>query len=262
MVITKLFYNFALNIGNVQNTYLLIKETSAKYHYLAYQNEAETDVPNAMVLPIATKFSIRSSDLGTLPKNAISDIWQYLNPSRSISRDLTSKSIVRLGSYNVVIVNKLDKSVFTKLEKLGITLEKDLYDFFQNHYKGFKFLFCLFAPKEGEEKHPITVMYEPMEARLFHLPLVDLHEKGVPKLDKMIYPHQKIIVEAKNNEPIEYDNDCSELIKDKTFVCLDLAKIGIRTNNCDLFIDVNSAKTDNAIDFIKSNVTACMPNQL
>ncbi len=175
----------------LQDTYLLVADLPNGSRTLIYQNEAETQTINAMVLPIDTD-KIAPSDLKALPSAYLSDIYDILKGQRYGFGRGGFEAVIstKCGSYDVHIVNQLDENAFMAINALGVGMKRCLYDWYNQKYPDFCFVFCVFDEKSpSPQKHPIQINYQARNTEWLHFPLVDSHTGDIPSSD-FIKPHQ------------------------------------------------------------------------
>lgn len=260
----------------LEETYLLVTDLPNGNHLLIYQNEATTKEINAMILPIDTE-TLDESCLKEYPSGYLSEIYIGVN---QYSRGGFDRVIsTKCGSYDVHIVNRLTPSTFAEINRLGIEMKTELYDWYQEHYLNWSFVFCVFDEKDkSAQKHPIGIEYKPRNPEWLHFPLVDSHTGGVPHKE-YIKPHQICICEDNYiikyiDEDIEFrfnqddytDKDIEKNFESSldeefrfTYWSKDFSKWfydvpinNIKIDNCDMFVRIGTVNLHD----LKSNYDA------
>jgi hypothetical protein len=244
----------------MEETYLLVKDLPNGNRLLIYQNEAETQEKNAMILPIDA-LEIAESNLTQYASGYLTDIYIKLDEAGKIQKDFYSRgedTVIRFkcGSYDIHIINRLNEESFAEINAFGVGMTRALYDWYRESYEDWSFVVCVFdSDKSIAAKHPIGIEYKPRNKEWLHFPLVDSHTGDVPTRDK-IRPHQICLAEdnAKNGLYIKS--------LDANIGCLDFPHKNIRIENEDMFIRKGTQDIgDLTGNYWAGNMKFCLPNE-
>lgn len=241
----------------LQDTYLLVADLPDGTRTLIYQNEAKTQTINAMVLPIDAE-KIAASDLKALSSGYLSDIYNTLDGERyGFRRDAMAAMIsTKCGSYDVHIVNQLDENAFIAINDLGIGMKRSLYDWYNEKYPNWCFVFCIFDEKSpSAQKHPIQINYQARNTEWLHFPLVDSHTGDIPPTD-FVKPHQICL--------------CQDNYEEYTYFLTDFGiKVNhiplhfLKTQNEDMWVKVGTENVhDIKANYTKEHVRFCFQSDL
>lgn len=168
-------------------------------HVLAYENGAETQGANAMVLPIpAVSLGPENLiDTRQFPK-FIGDILQAAkipDRSRGLSRSLSltpdsRAKVFDVGSYTIVAAESPEQ-ITPALERVPVDKRPDLNEevlmSFGHNYPGWPILVCCWRGTVKAE--PILVWYEPLNKSQVFVPTLDSHDGTWPRQGKVQTDH-------------------------------------------------------------------------
>lgn len=180
-------------------------------HVLGYQNKAETNSPNAMLLPIPSAKPLGPKNVHDMTKcPALLDTYAaYLKPqtralslTKGVDFSNAPVQIFDSGSYTVVlatdpakIVDALDSVPANKRPRPN----KDIFDAYAGWYPGWHVALCCYA--DSIKAEPLVWSYEPLNPDVLFLPGLDAHDGKVPNLsDDIVRDHSVIYhIEGKNH---------------------------------------------------------------
>lgn len=167
--------------SEMSNTKIYVGDAmhKGKYvHVLAYQNNAKTNEPNAMVLPIFTKEKVTKKNV--LDTTSYKDLFNtiFAEPAlRGMKLGMSKTQVFTSGSYTIVLaanINKaadaLSKVPENKRPKLGAKF----IEFFDKLYSEYPVAICCWDGSVSPE--PLLWWYEPIEKDVLMVPTMDSHD--------------------------------------------------------------------------------------
>ena len=166
-------------------------------HVIAYQNQASSHGPNAMILPLPAKGTVTSENvIDTRGFDMFLDniirACQRPNMSRSKSfsadsLDERSVSVFEVGSYSVVLSQTpsavpLALDSVPKHRRPGVS--HALLEWFEATYPGWPVALCCWEGSILPE--PLLWWYEPKAPTMLFAPALDSHDGNPPKLDAKV----------------------------------------------------------------------------
>ena len=222
-------------VANFSNTHLYAGEAEheGKYvHVMGYQNQAASDGPNAMLLPIPTNEPMGPDNLVDTRefKQFMENIAQAsrskrMRRSRGLTKGIDSVAasyqVFDSGSYTVALADSvagikqsLEAVPETKRPELSFNLLSSL----GNLYKGWKWALCCW---EGEIKaEPILLWYVPKRKDLLFAPALDSHDGNAPDLGAKVSVDHYVSFGTMNLEkgnPVIYSQKKHHLLPDQVF---------------------------------------------
>lgn len=227
-------------------------------NYLAYSNSVKnlSDGKNAMILPVpgkvkpewlydTTKYSTYLNQISEQTK--MSEAYQpgVIFRSRSLSKSLfgiDSLSFIEVGQYKVLLTE--DVSVLKQaLSSNGISLSKEIEEFFSGHYKDVTYVACMFDKGVDVSAQPIALEYTPNDKREIFFPTMDSHDGKAPKEGDYAKLDHDIIVQTDTEygSVVNFDNknDVPEYLLGKKFGTYSL---NFTDFNGDIFLDLEDKK--------------------
>lgn len=174
-------------------------------HLLSYSNKAQnlSGNKNSMILAIPGKLK-REWFMDTTNYNKfLEDIenqahLEYDESHGIYSRSLSFKSKgfdrFNVGMYDILIAEDV-REIVERLGVMGPVISEELISFFENHYKGWSFVFCIFDGSEEMDSQPVTFEYEPFHYNWLYFPTMDSHGGGAPNLNKIVSMDHTLIYE-------------------------------------------------------------------
>lgn len=170
---------------------------AGKYvHVIAYQNEAATAGPNAMILPIPAEAPLTEQNVidtrsfsGFL--DDIHSATRLASASRHAARSMSDSPPVRLfdvGSYTVALAER-PAAISQALARVPETRRPDInpaiLEAFDDLYPGWQLAVCCWNGKIRAE--PLLWWYEPRLPRWLFAPALDAHDGGPPDPDTDVH---------------------------------------------------------------------------
>lgn len=189
--------------SEMSNTRLYVGEAEKDdktVHVLAYQNEAKSVGPNAMVIPFPTQVRMGPGNvIDTNPfKSFLRDITnasQRITKSRGFGRDEiigcasfdSVAQVFDVGSYTVILADHV-KQIPEALTRIASNKRPNVnVDFLLGYnklYQGQPIAICCW---DGAiEAEPLMWWYEPYNTKELFIPTMDAHDGNAPNLDQMV----------------------------------------------------------------------------
>lgn len=179
-------------------------------HILAYQNTAQTNAPNAMVLPIPTDKTLGADNLIDTRqfKNFLKDITQASESRRRAkfnSRGMTLGAadyselaqVLDVGSYTVVLADHVDQipEALTRVsENKRPAVSKKFLQGYGKLYPNQPIAVCCW---DGAlEAEPLLMWYVPKDRSTLFIPTMDAHDGNAPHVGEKVNTDHIISVGA------------------------------------------------------------------
>ena len=165
-------------------------------HVIAYQNSAQSEGPNAMVLPLPAAVMPGPENVvdtrtfkGFLAEMERATRVSWPSASRSARLGLPGPAAVfDVGSYTVVLAEKpadVANALASVPEEKRPALNPDLLAAFDELYPGWPIAVCCWNGRIKAE--PLLWWFEPMHPGWLFLPALDAHDGKAPDPDAIVY---------------------------------------------------------------------------
>lgn len=178
-------------------------------HVLAYQNTAQTNAPNAMVLPIPTDKALGAENLidtrqfKNFLKN-ITEASQIHTKSAGMRRGMTLGAmsdsvamVVDVGSYTVVLaenVGQIPEALTRVPESKRPSVTKRFLEGYGKLYPNQPIAVCCW---DGSiEAEPLLMWYVPRDRTTLFVPTMDAHDGDAPRVGEKVFTDHIISVGA------------------------------------------------------------------
>lgn len=185
---------------------------SHKYvHVMAYQNQAETKGPNAMVLPIPSAKPMSQDnmiDCSGFP-GFLKSYREAILPPRRRSRGLSDDhlslddddavEVFKSGSYTVVLASKsnlIPKAMEQVSTNMRVKINDEFLSSYSTLYPGWHVALCLWNGRV--EAEPMLWWYEPLNPDRLFAPALDSHDGGPLDLDTYVPVDHAVIFGSAN----------------------------------------------------------------
>ncbi len=218
-------------------------------HLMSYSNKAQnlSGNKNSMILAIPGKLK-REWFMDTTNYNKFLENIEdqaHLNYDEShgvYSRGISFKSKgfdrFNIGMYDILIAEDI-REIVERLGAMGPVISEELTNFFEIHYKGWSFVFCIFDGSEEMDSQPVTFEYEPFHYNWLYFPTMDSHGGGAPNLvgevkmdHTLIYEYPGLADRVVNN--VKFSQEVPEVLKRRNYVATKWEKSLI---NADMYIN-------------------------
>jgi hypothetical protein len=170
-------------------------EKDQEVHVLAYQNQAQSEGANAMILPIPAIESLSSENMvdttgfgPVLTQLAERIRPRYRSLSLGYSLNSASTTLFTKGSYTVLLAENIRKAVeaLTKLpEDLRPNLTDSFVDGFENIYPDTQVALCCWKGVLTSE--PLLWWYKPKNPDVLFVPTMDAHDGEAPRVGENVH---------------------------------------------------------------------------
>lgn len=200
-------------------------------HVLAYQNTAESDVPNCMILPFPAKEPMGPANIIDTSKfdKFLDEIVEstrevlkgvYLNSKRlTLGFDDDLAQVFNSGSYAVVLASNPDQIVpaLERVEEVKRPkITKEFMDKLGELYPEHQFAVCCW--KGNIKPEPLLWWYEPTNPEVLFYPAMDAHDGNPPDLDKKVVVDTNLVTGTREKpsksayySKVYYSQDISEI---------------------------------------------------
>ena len=171
-------------------------------HVLAYQNKAESEGPNAMILPFPTKKEMTEDNVidTRLFKNFLEDIsdaskvrtrgfrsdsTRLLSANGGMRRSVAA--VFNVGSYTVVLAEHVDQipEALTRVSRnRRPTVSDEFLEGYGEFYPDMPIAVCCWEGRIKSE--PLMWWYEPKNKSEFFIPTMDAHDGRAPQLHQEV----------------------------------------------------------------------------
>lgn len=168
-------------------------------HVMAYQNWAESDKPNAMILPIPTKQAVTRDnvldtrtfkgflkDISNASKHVVKSFRRNEGPASAGSRGLAD--VFDVGSYTVILAEhaKQVPEALTRVpESKRPVISYKFLLWFAQHFKDQPLAICCWSGSLTDIE-PLLWWYEPSNPNQFYIPTFDAHDGNPPDMTKKV----------------------------------------------------------------------------
>jgi hypothetical protein len=228
-------------------------------HVLAYQNNAISVGPNAMIIPFPTSDEMDEKNIidTRLFKSFLKDITaasQIQRLSRGFSLNVTKGAsaasfakVFDVGSYTVVLAKKASQvpEALTRVpEYKRPTITTKFLLGFSDLYKDQPIAICCW---DGEiEAEPLLWWYPPKDKSNFFIPTMDAHDGNAPRLTDVVQTDHIISVGSAQSDrvghhyKVRYTDPLTKEITDLLPTYVYGMKLGSTYKNGDMFVDINN----------------------
>lgn len=195
--------------AKLSGTRILVIAGTNGQQLTVYQNSADTETKNAMILPVPTTRGLKLVDM-TNYKDIFSKLSKYFpNLSRSAYKGISLNSsdtlkVHKVGSYQASIVDSLDD--FARIDS-SFRLNLNVGEILKTHYPAFGFIVCQLV--EGENDYePFAYTHQIIDGKVF-TPTRHYHGEGPPETtsdwDHEIYTVGCVAPDARISSKTSYE---------------------------------------------------------
>lgn len=204
--------------AELSNTKIMSIKLDEQFHLLAYSNKVvnKSGEPNSMILAVPGFITQEFFYDTTAYAGFLKEVEDAFTPrSRSLSKgierdiDLSFENF-QLGIYNVFVSNsaiEIGKAIAELPDDKRPEISSGLLKFFQNHYKGWKFVICCFDGDKPIESQPIMFKYIPFNPEMLFFPGMDSHTGKAPNLNANVEIDHFLISEVQGLGYFNFTNN-------------------------------------------------------